>query len=73
MKLIAVISPSYEQTIDELMFSQGADTVSVFVKLMWIPKFPFVYSKKYYKNLVDPTSGPLNMWKKNLKYKIKEN
>jgi hypothetical protein len=73
MKLFAVISPSYEQTIDELMFSQGADTVSVLVKLSWIPKFPFVYSKRYYKNLVDPTSGPLNMVKKNLKYKIKEN
>ena len=73
MKLIAVISPSYEQTIDELMFSQGADTVNVLVKLSWLPKFPFVYSKKYYKNFVNPASGPLNNLKKNLKYRIKEN
>ena len=72
LKLISSISPSYEQTIDELMFSQGADTVNVFIKLSWLPKFPFVYAKKYYKNFIDPQKGPLRKVKSNLKIKIKE-
>lgn len=71
LKLVSSISPAYEQTIDELMFSQGADTVSVFIKLSWIPKFPFVYAKKYYKNFIDPQNGPLRDMKSNLKSKIK--
>lgn len=45
LKIFASISPAYEQTIDDLMLSQGAETVSIFVKLGWIPKFPFVYAK----------------------------
>ncbi len=69
LKLISSISPAYEQTIDELMFSQGADTVSVLVKCTWIPRFPFVYAKKYYKNIVNPYSGPLSKLKRNLKNK----
>ena len=72
LKLFSSISPAYEQTIDELMFSQGADTVNVFIKLSWIPKFPFVYAKKYYKNFADPQNGPLNNVKTNLKHKIFE-
>jgi len=72
LKLVSSISPAYEQTIDELMFSQGADTVSVLMKLSWIPKFPFVYAKKYYKYLVSPNNGPLNTVKMNLKSKVKE-
>ena len=72
LKLFSSISPSYEETIDELMFSQGADTVSVFVKMSWLPKFPFVYAKKYYKNVVSPNDGPLNEIKENLKYKLNE-
>ena len=63
LKIISSISPSYEETIDELMFSQGADTVSVLVKCSWIPKFPFVYTKNYFKNVVNPYSGPLNKTK----------
>ena len=71
LKLFSSISPAYEQTIDELMFSQGADTVSVLVKCSWIPKFPFVYAKKYYKNIVAPFNGPLSKTKRSLKQKIK--
>ena len=71
LKLISSISPSYEQTIDELMFSQGADTVSVLMKCSWLPKFPFVYAKNYYYNVTDPTNGPLNKQKNNLRKQIK--
>ena len=71
LKLFSSISPAYEQTIDELMFSKGADTVSVLVKLSWLPKFPFVYAKKYYNNVISPNNGPLNRIKMNLKTKAK--
>ena len=71
LKLLSSISPAYEQTIDELMFSQGADTVSVLVKCSWIPMFPFVYAKKYYKNVVAPFNGPLSKTKRSLRRKIK--
>lgn len=60
LKLITSISPAYEQTIDELMFSQGAETVNILFKLGWIPKFPFTYAKKYYENLRHPYNGPLS-------------
>lgn len=71
LKIISSISPAYEQTIDELMFSQGADTVSVLVKCSWIPKFPFVYAKKYLKNVTNPNNGPLAGIKKTLKNRAK--
>ena len=71
LKLISSISPAYEQTIDELMFSQGADTVSVLMRCAWIPKFPFVYAKKYYKNVIDPYNGPLSGIKKTIKRQVK--
>ena len=72
LKIISSISPAYEETIDELMFSQGADTVSVLFRCSWIPKFPFVYVKNYYYNVTDPASGPLNKTKKSLRQQIKE-
>ena len=71
LKLFSSISPAYEETIDELMFSQGADTVSVLVKCAWIPKFPFVYAKNYYNIVIDPYNGPLSQYKKGLKRRIK--
>ena len=69
LKIIASISPAYEKTIDELMYSQGADSVGVIMNFSWLPKFPFVYAKKYYTTLIDPTNGPLNEIKSNLKNK----
>lgn len=72
LKVFSSISPAYEQTIDDLMFSQGADTVSVFMKFSWIPKFPLVYAKNYYYNITDPLNGPLNITKNNLRKQIKE-
>ena len=72
LKIISSISPAYEETIDELMFSQGADTVSVIMKCSWLPKFPFVYARNYYNTVTDPLNGPLNNTKKNLRKQIKE-
>ena len=71
LKLLSSISPAYEETIDELMLSQGAETVSIFMKLGWIPKFPVVYVKKYFDNLKDPNSGPLSEVRSDLKRQLK--
>lgn len=72
LKLFSSISSAYEQTIDELMFSQGADAASVIIKCTWIPRFPFVYAKQYYKNLTAPNNGPLSGVKTNLKKELTE-
>ena len=72
LKVFSSISPAYEQTIDELMFSQGADAASIIMKCVWIPKFPIVYVKKYYQNLKAPNNGPLSGVKTNLKKHINE-
>ena len=70
LKVFSSISPAHEETIDELMFSQGADTVSIFMKLSWIPKYPFTYIKKYYHNIRTPNNGPLVDVKNGLKQKM---
>ena len=71
LKIFSTISPAYEETIDDLMLSQGAETVSIFIKLSWIPKFPFVYAKKYYNNLIAPNNSPLADIRSELKDQIK--
>lgn len=71
LKIFSSISPSHEKTIDELMLSQGADTMSIFVKLLWVPKYPFVYAKNYYHNMISPNNGPLSDIKYDLKRRIK--
>lgn len=68
IKLFSSISPSHEDTIDELMLSQGADTVSIFMRLTWLPKYPFTFAKKYYHNVRTPNNGPLS----NIKYELKQ-
>ena len=70
LKVLSTVSTAYEATIDDLMLSQGAETVSIFMKLSWLPKFPFVYAKKYYKNLVTPNSGPLSDVREDIKNKF---
>ena len=70
LKLIASISPAHEETIDELMFSQGADTMSIFMRLSWIPKYPVTYAKKYYYYVRTPNNGPLSHIKDSLKQKL---
>ncbi len=71
LKIIASISPAYEATIDELMYSQGADTISILMKLSWLPKFPFVYIKQYYRQLRSPNSGPLANTRSSLKKQLR--
>ena len=70
LKLFSSISPSHEETIDELMLSQGADTVNIFIKCTWLPKYPFTFAKKYYHNVRTPNNGPLSNVKSDLKKKL---
>lgn len=71
IKLFSSISPAHEDTIDELMLSKGADTVSIFMKLSWLPKYPITYVKKYYQNVRNPNNGPLTQVRTELKKQIK--
>ena len=71
LKVIACISPAYEATIDELMYSQGADTISILMKLSWLPKFPFVFIKQYYRQLRSPNNGPLSNTRSTLKKQLR--
>ncbi len=70
LKIFSSISPSHEETIDELMLSQGADTVNIFIKCTWLPKYPFTFAKKYYHNIRTPNNGPLSNVKTDLKKKL---
>lgn len=71
IKLFSSISPAHEDTIDDLMLSQGAETVSIFMKLTWLPKYPITYIKKYYQNVRNPNNGPLTEVRTKLKKQIK--
>ena len=71
IKLFSSISPAHEDTVDELMLSQGADTMNIFMKLTWLPKYPFVYVRKYYENVRNPNNGPLTGIRDELKQQIK--
>lgn len=72
LKIFSSISPAHEQTIDNLMLLQGADAVSIYLKLSWIPKYPFVFAKNYYNTLKNPNNGPLSEIKANLMNKVDE-
>lgn len=67
LKVFSSISPAYEATIDELMLSQGAEAISIFMKIGWLPKFPVVYVKNYIKILRNPDNGPLSDVKNSIK------
>lgn len=71
IKVFSSISPAHEDTIDELMLSQGAETVSIFMKLTWLPKYPITYVKKYYNNVRNPNNGPLSEVRSELKKQLK--
>jgi len=60
LKLFSALSPSYEQTIDDLIYSQGADAVGILMRFSWLPRFPMTYAKNYYHNIKAPNTGPLN-------------
>ena len=71
IKMLSSISPAHEQTIDDLMFSQGADTVNIIIKCSWIPKYPFTYAKNYFRTVKNPYNGPFAGVKTKLKKHIK--
>lgn len=71
IKVFSSISPAHEDTIDELMLSQGAETVSIFMKLTWLPKYPITYVKKYFNNVRNPNNGPLSEVRSELKKQLK--
>ena len=71
IKIFSSISPAYEETIDELMLSHGTDTIGIFMKLSWIPKFPITYAQKYYNILTAPNNGPLTDVRTNVKKQLK--
>jgi len=71
LKVFSALSPSYEQTIDELVYSQGADAVGILMNFSWLPKFPYTYAKNYYNNIKAPNTGPLNNIRGELKNRIK--
>ena len=52
------------------MLSQGAETVNIFIKFTWLPKYPFTFAKKYYHNMRTPNNGPLSDIKNDLKQKM---
>lgn len=60
LKVFSAISPSYEKTIDDLVYSKGADAVNTLMNFSWIPKFPYTYAKNYYNNFKAPNNGPLS-------------
>ena len=71
LKIFSAISLAYEDTIDELMLSKGVETISILAKFSWIPKFPFIYAKKYYENILEPDNSPLSGVRNDLKEQIK--
>lgn len=71
IKIFSSISPAHEATIDDLMLSRGADTVSIFIKFGWLPMYPIVFAKKYYENIRNPLNGPLSDVREDLKKQIK--
>ena len=70
IKLFSSISPAHEETIDELMLSHGADTISIYKKFEWIPKYPLTYAQKYYQIIRNPNSGPLTDFRNDLRRKM---
>ena len=70
IKIFSSISPAHEETIDELLLSHGADTISLVKKMSWIPKYPITYAQKYYKIVRNPNSGPLVDFKNDLRKKM---
>lgn len=71
LKIFSAMLPSYEKTIDDLVYSQGADAVGILKNFSWIPKFPVTYAKNYYSNIKAPNTGPLSDLRDELKNYIK--
>lgn len=71
IKIFSSISPAHEATIDDLMLSRGADTVSILMKFGWLPMYPVTFVRKYYENIRNPLNGPLSDVREDLKKQIK--
>lgn len=71
LKIFSSISLAYEETIDELLFSRGVDTVPELMNFSWIPKFPFVFAKRYYNTVFEPDNSPLSGVRNDLLEQIK--
>ena len=71
LKIFSSVSEAYEETIDELMFSKGVETINILAKFSWIPKFPSVFAQKYYSNIVEPDNSPLSEIRNEIKEQIK--
>ncbi len=70
LKIVSSISPAHEETIDELMLSYGADTINIYKKFSWVPKYPITYAQKYYQIIRNPNTGPLTDFRNDLKRKM---
>ena len=70
LKLVSSISPAHEETIDDLMLSYGADTIDIYKKFSWVPKYPVTYAQKYYQIMRNPNVGPLTDFRNELKRKL---
>lgn len=70
LKIVSSISPAHEETIDDLMLSYGADTINIYKKFSWLPKYPITYAQKYYRIIRNPNSGPLTDFRNDLKRKM---
>ena len=70
LKILSSISPAHEAAIDELVLSQGADTISVLSRFSWLPRYPITFARKYYYNFRTPNNGPLSDLKDTLREKI---
>jgi hypothetical protein len=71
IKIVSALSPAYEKTIDDLVYSQGADAVNILMGLGWIAKFPHTYIRNYYNNLKAPNTGPLSDVREGLRHNIR--
>lgn len=71
LKVFSAVSEAYEDTIDELLLSKGVETVNILMKFSWIPKFPAVFAKKYYYNILHPDNSPLSEVRNDIKENIK--
>ena len=71
LKIFSSVSVAYEDTIDELLFSKGVDTVPDLINFSWVIKFPFVFIQKYYATMFEPDAGPLSGIRNDLIEQIK--
>lgn len=70
IKMFSSISPAHEQTVDDLMFSQGTDSIGIIMKFSWLPKYPYTYLKNYINIIRNPNNGVFSEARTKLKNKM---